>query len=52
VWVLYPKSQDLHVFQPDRVFVLKADEVLNGGDLLPGFAVKMSELFIGSHATP
>jgi Uma2 family endonuclease len=52
VWVLYPKSQDLHVFQPDRFFVLKADEVLNGGDLLPGFAVKVSELFSGSHATP
>jgi Uma2 family endonuclease len=52
VWVLYPKSQDLHVFQPDRFFVLKADEVLEGGDLLPGFAVKVSELFSGSHATP
>ena len=52
VWVLYPRSQDLHVFQPDRFFVLKADEVLEGGDLLPGFAVKVSELFSGSHATP
>jgi len=45
VWVLYPKSQDLHVFQPDRFFVLKGDQVLEGADLLPGFAVKVSQFF-------
>ena len=45
VWVLYPKSQDLHVFQPDRFFVLKGDQVLESADLLPGFAMKVSQFF-------
>jgi len=47
VWVLYPKTQDVHVFGVDRVVVLKNDQVLEGGELLAGFAVKVSELFGG-----
>jgi Uma2 family endonuclease len=45
VWVLYPKTRDVHVFQSDRYVVLKSDQVLEGGDLLPGFSIKVSDLF-------
>ena len=47
VWVLYSKTLDVHVFGADRVVMLKNDQVLEGGELLPGFAVKVSELFGG-----
>ena len=51
VWVLYPKTQDLHVHMARQTVILKGDEVLDGGELLPGFAVKVSDLFSGNHAT-
>jgi len=51
VWVLYPKTKDIHVFKAGQLLELSGDEVLDGGDLLPGFAVKVSDLFSGSHAT-
>ncbi len=52
VWVLYPKTQDVWVWTAKHGFLLKSDEILSGGDLLPGFTVKVSEFFSGSHATP
>ena len=52
VWVLYPKTKNVHVFEATRISVLSGDEILSGGALLPGFAVTVSELFSGSHATP
>jgi Uma2 family endonuclease len=52
VWVLYPKTQDLWVWTAKHGLLLKSDEILSGGDLLPGFTVKVSEFFSGSHATP
>jgi Uma2 family endonuclease len=45
VWVLYPKTRDLHVYSAKHAVVLKSDDVLKGGEFLPGFAVKVSELF-------
>jgi len=52
LWVLYPETKDVHVFEASRLSVLNGEDVLNGGVLLPGFAVIVSELFSGSHATP
>jgi Uma2 family endonuclease len=49
VWVLYPKIGAVHVFEANVARVLTKDEIVGGGDLLPGFAVKVSELFSGSH---
>jgi Uma2 family endonuclease len=45
VWVLYPKTKDVHVFDAARLVVLSGDQVLEGGELLPGFAVRVSALF-------
>ncbi len=51
VWVLYPKTRKLYVYGGRQSVVLKGDDLLDGGGLLPGFSVKVSELFSGSHAT-
>jgi Uma2 family endonuclease len=46
VWVLYPKTRNIHVFsgaQSPRI--LDANQTLEGGELLPGFSVKVADLF-------
>jgi Uma2 family endonuclease len=46
VWVIYPKTQRIHVFAPDRdVRVLEADATLEGGEVLPGFSVQVRAFF-------
>ena len=47
VWNVYPARKQVHVYTPevDKPDILFADDVLNGGDVLPGFSVKISELF-------
>lgn len=46
IWVLYPKTKTLEVHQP-RVptATLEQSDTLDGGDLLPGFSVKVADLF-------
>jgi len=51
VWVLSPKTQEVFVYQSQRTLVLNSNQVLEGGDLLPGFSIRVSDLFSGSHAT-
>ena len=46
VWVVDPKPRTVSVHQPDRVpRVLGGDDVLEGGEVLPGFAVALAHLF-------
>jgi Uma2 family endonuclease len=46
VWVLYPKDRTVHVFETSKsARVLEADDLLESPSLLPGFAVRVSELF-------
>lgn len=46
VWIVYPDTKSVHVFFGDNtVRLLQGDAVLEGGELLPGFAVRVSELF-------
>lgn len=45
-WVLDPEACKIIVYSPpDRIRVLASDETLDGGELLPGFACKVAELF-------
>jgi Uma2 family endonuclease len=46
VWVLYGESRIVHVVRSlqDRV-TLGGDEILDGGDAIPGFLCRVSELF-------
>ena len=45
VWVLYPKTQNIHVFSANVTTVLGRTQLLTGADLLPGFSVKVADLF-------
>jgi Uma2 family endonuclease len=45
VWILFPKGKRVHVFSGKAVTVLDETGTLSGGDLLPGFSLKVSELF-------
>ena len=46
VWVLDAEPQQLIVYSPpNHVRVLGPDEILEGADVLPGFACKVRELF-------
>jgi Uma2 family endonuclease len=49
VWVYYPRRQAVRVFRADRSSIeLGPDDTLSGEDVLPGFAMKVSELFATS----
>lgn len=46
VWVIDPDQLELVVFTPpDHVRVLRSEDVLDGGPLLPGFSCRVAELF-------
>jgi Uma2 family endonuclease len=46
VWVVYPNAREIHVFrQGGMASVLGPDDMLEAPDLLPGFAVRVGELF-------
>ena len=46
VWVLHPEHRRLYVHESLRkVSVLNEDDTLGGGDLLPGFSLKLIDLF-------
>jgi Uma2 family endonuclease len=46
VWVLYPKRKQVDVYEASGVIrTLGEDEMLEAPELLPGFSVKVAELF-------
>jgi len=46
VWVIEPRTRSVTVYAPDGTAqVLREEDTLTGGDLLPGFALPVHELF-------
>jgi Uma2 family endonuclease len=46
VWVLYPVTQQVHVFRADgSATILNASQTLDGDSVLPGFSIAVRELF-------
>jgi len=46
VWYLDPKARTMEVYTgPERCVVVREDGALDGGDVLPGFQLKLAELF-------
>jgi len=45
VWVVYPKDRAVHVFESKSARILEAEDLLEAPALLPGFSVRVSELF-------
>jgi Uma2 family endonuclease len=45
-WVLYPKTQEVHLFRPNAsILILDRDQTIDGNPPLPGFSVKVADLF-------
>ncbi len=50
VWVLYPKSKSVHVFHSGgSMATFDKMQTLVGGDLLPQFSTKVSDLFLNEN---
>lgn len=46
VWLVKPAVREVQVFVPgESVLVLKADDTLTGGDVLPGFSLDVKRVF-------
>jgi len=51
VWVIYPEIAKLYDYDsPASVRILTADQLVEGGDILPGLRVPLTEIFVD--ATP
>jgi hypothetical protein len=47
VWAVYPGTRSVVAHQPGGVArLLRGDDVLDGGDVLPGFTLALPELFV------
>jgi Uma2 family endonuclease len=48
VWLVFPDEQLVEVYVPDKdVQTVGIDGVLDGGEVLPGFTLKVSDIFAG-----
>ncbi|HXV99305.1 MAG TPA: Uma2 family endonuclease [Anaerolineae bacterium] len=46
VWVIYPDTQSAVAYHsPANIRMIASDQTLEGGDVLPGFACPIQELF-------
>jgi Uma2 family endonuclease len=46
VWVIYPRQRIIHVHEnPEHIRVLRVNQELDGGVVLPGFRLPLAELF-------
>jgi len=46
VWYVYPQTREVHVFTAvNQTFVLGEHDAMNGGDVLPGLLLPISDLF-------
>lgn len=46
VWAVYPETEEIKVHAPGKeVVTLGIDDVLTGGDVLPGFSVPLKKIF-------
>lgn len=46
VWIVFPERKEVEVYVPgERLRVLGAGDVLDGGDILPGFQLAVKDIF-------
>lgn len=46
VWVVYPPEREVQVYAPgESVKLLRMNQTLSGGDVLPGFALAVKDIF-------
>lgn len=50
-WVIYPMTERIYVYEsPDRIRILKRGDLLDGGNVLPGFSILVDRTFDGTTA--
>ena len=47
IWLIYPKSRTVVSHTADGAKTLRGDDTLSGGDVLPGFELRVSDIFPG-----
>ncbi|MDE2859436.1 MAG: Uma2 family endonuclease [Chloroflexota bacterium] len=47
VWIVYPATRTVDVHSPSGATTLEEDDRLSGGDVLPGLAIPVREIFPG-----
>ena len=45
IWIVYPDLQRIAVHTNEGTFKLKEHEILTGGDILPGFELRVADIF-------
>lgn len=45
IWVIHPVTRRVYVYTVDGVNILSESDTLTGGDILPGFSVKVADIF-------
>jgi Uma2 family endonuclease len=45
VWIVYPSARTIVIHTVDGLKRLTVKDTLDGGDILPGFTIPMSEIF-------
>lgn len=46
VWLVFPRKQQIEVHTADEINVLSISDTLDGGDVLPGFALPVKDIFV------
>ena len=46
VWLVFPAKQQVEVYTEDAVRTLSANDLLDAGDLLPGFKLALKDIFV------
>ena len=45
VWIVDPATRSVQIHSPQGFTVLREDDALSGGDILPGFSIKVADIF-------
>ena len=45
VWIVDPATRSVQIYSPQGFTVLREDDALSGGDILPGFSIKVADIF-------
>ena len=48
VWIVYPETRTVEVHTKTGATTFADDDIISGGDVLPGFAVAVREIFPAS----
>ena len=45
IWLVYPASRTIEAHTPDGAITLQENDTLSGGDVLPGFELRVGDIF-------